>query len=333
MRRKIAFLMAASLLCVSGCSADVDSNTPGETGASVEESERVDESSSLSEGETQEETAEESSSQEETAEESSSEKETQKENSDETETEESEESGDEEAEDIFGLEGARNYDYLLEYISDYTFSADEWLDADGNLSLPFDEDDEVENNDADIRKIRYYIPEEALKAASTSDLLSICTNTMFAETVIAFDSLQYQVQYLASNCNAVDEVFARDDFAETLLEAYKAVDLMKYTGEYSEETNDKACAIITMELFLARDEVFDMMTDEMREETLEAVMEKQAMILGGDYDYSLYDNSCFFAYIAEMVSDYDWLNFEGSKWYDYISENHSEYLEYCVTIH
>lgn len=309
MRKRTFFLVAATLLCVSGCSADADINTPANTGASAEDAESVD---NLSSEESQEETV------------------------DEAETEASAVEESWETGDIFGLDGNRDYDGLLEYevYADYTFSADEWLDEDGNLSLPFDEDDEVPDNDYQIRKIRYYIPEEALKAASTADLLSICTDTMFAKDVIAFNFLHYQVQSIASKCNAVDEVFSRDDFAQTLLEVYEATDLMEYTGAYSEETNDRACAIITMELFLARDEVFDMMTDEMREETLEAVMEKQEMIRSGDYDYSLFDNSCFFAYIAEMVSgDSETLGFDGSKWYDYISENHSDYLKYCKTIH
>lgn len=308
-KRGTLSLLMLALTCVTGCSA----STAGGTEASQESSLPLEQSA-------------EDGSSESTAEAAESSEETVVSSEEADDTSPAETTTDEAVsgtEDIFGLDGGRLYNKRLEAFPDSVYSAGEWLSEDGHLSLPFDEDAETEHDDNhDFTFGRYYIPKEALEAASTEDLLSICTDTFFATVVISFERLDDQVRYLADNLNAVDAVFAREDFAEVLLQAYQE-DTLAYKKPSSEEAADRAFAVITEELFLARNEVFDQMTDEMREETLSEVMKKLEQIESGEYDYWTFEVSCFFCYAGELYNN------GNGRWYEYLEEYHPEYLEYC----
>lgn len=307
-KRDALSLFLVSLICTTGCSASITGGTEAsqEPGASLEQS--ADDESSESTAETIE-----------SAETTSV---FLKETDDDTGPDETEKAvaG---TEDIFGGDGQRLYNVRIERAPDCVYSAEEWLSDDGRLLLPFDENEATEHDgDLDFSFGRYYIPAEAIEAASTGDLLSICTDTFFAQAVVCFDKLDFQVQYLADNLNAVDAVFARADFAEVLLGAYQEDTLVLQTAD-SDEANVRACAVITEELFLARNEVFEQMTDELREKTLSEVMKKQELIESGEYDYSIYGSSCFFYYMEDLYNN------GNGKWHEYIEKNHPEYLKYC----
>lgn len=302
MKKRGTLLFLLSLICAAGCSAD----TTGGTQGSQETSASIAEHSSESTAENVESAAETTVSPV----------------NDTTPAETKTDQNTEETVDIFGLDGNRLYNTRIEAFPDCVYSAEEWLSDDGSLKLPFDEKEKTEHDDnLDFKFGRYYIPEEAIKAASTEDLLGICTDTCFAKEVICFDRFDLQVQSLANKLNAVDAVFARDDFAEVLLQAYQEDTLAPAEAAYNEETNASACAVITEELFLARNEVFDQMTDEMREKTLSEVMKKQELIESGEYDYSIYNSSCFLCYAEELHNAGD------GRWYEYLEEHHPEYLE------
>lgn len=311
-KRNTLSLLLLSLACVTGCSA----STPGGTETFQETNEPSEQSA---EDVSSESTAESIESSEESAVSTEETEDTEDTSSAETTTNEAAASMG----DIFGLDGERLYNTRVELCPDCVYSAGEWLSEDGHLVLPFDENAKTEHDDdLDYKFGRYYIPEEALKAASTEDLLSICTDTYFAMEVIAFERLDYQVTNLASNLNAVDAVFAREDFAKALLQAYQEDTLDPQEAGMQKEYKN-TYAVITEELFLARNEVFDQMTDEMREETLSEVMKKLELIESGEYYYFSYGGSCFFYYVKDLYDD------GNGKWYEYLEEHHPEYLEYC----
>ncbi|MCL1806104.1 MAG: hypothetical protein FWG31_00195 [Oscillospiraceae bacterium] len=228
----------------------------------------------------------------------------------------------------------------------YIFSEEAWF-AKGFIDFPFALHDysyreDKENFPTDELKImhgnlRYFIPQGALKKASTAELLRLVPQVQGYHYIL----YNFQGGYLLNlsrSFNAIEEMVAREDFPEVLLDVYIKEELKprlifedsKQQEEHDESLFIQENDIVLKEVLLASNNVFDRMDDEMRQRTIEAVMEK--IDIRQREEFSHYRSiSGFFAYVSEL--QYFWHGYwdeelqehvtpppPGSKWYAYIKD-------------
>lgn len=186
------------------------------------------------------------------------------------------------------------------------YQSDRWFDENGTFRYPFDQREDVSGWQSDEIIGRYHVPADALERASTYDLLQVCKDfqlSNFTAYNLPSDFLRYETNVL----NAVDELLTREDLVEILLEDYQEELYPSASGEidlYAEQR------IVFDELILADNEIFNQMTDEQRQYTLEAVFEKNQGRESGKYKSTMV--FAFGAYICEQQDE------GGSDWYEYI---------------
>lgn len=211
------------------------------------------------------------------------------------------------------------YTGYIETFPDAVYPAEEWFSQDGVLAFPFSRQ---ELNSPDLgaweRIAMFHVPQEAMDAASTGELLNIWKRIWMTRADLYNNPSDY-LGYLSASFNVTNECLRREDLAETVLAAYKSDQFMprmdtggKKNADYNVACRRQESAIILEEIILATDWAFDQMDDAMRRETLEAVEEKRRLREKGTFECSASQGG-FYTYIGEMLT-FD----HSSKWYDYI---------------
>lgn len=224
------------------------------------------------------------------------------------------------------------YLYYRDRAPEYVYSAEEWTKT-GKLDFPFDV---RERTDLKFypEQARYFVPDEALHAAPTIELLDL----MMRWPYLYVGGYQYaaeQIYMISSQFNVADEFFCRADRAQALLEMYCSVEF--YSREdvengvlSAEAAYDYADGVELVEILLARNDTFELLSEEERKRCLDEVLRKYDMIDTGNY-YTSSEDSFFFFYLREVYAygktewydpDYYVTLLQGeepveSKWYDY----------------
>lgn len=222
----------------------------------------------------------------------------------------------------------RSYQIFYEEAPDMVYDAKEWITGDV-LHYPegIAERTDLQRNQ---RFASYYVPAQALKQASTASLIKVTAAWPFASYPL-YDRPSYYIDFVREMFNAGDELWKREDLAETVLEKYEKESFLAtcpFTDSaqaktYTEEAYETDARIVLEELLLASNETFEQMDEDGKERTLKAVEEKEKK--RGDENYitgtawtNFYigstTSSAFYNYILELHEN------GGSKWYDYIKE-------------
>ena len=174
-----------------------------------------------------------------------------------------------------------------------------WLTAENELQFPFNLATEYYSSTEE-----HVVPKEALQAATTESLLRAVKQ--YSAHFARYWLYNFPSYYLmaAERFNATEELVQRVDLAKVLLAAYE------------EENLEKEDEVVLGEILLATNLVFEQTDEEMREQILAAVMEKEYMRRTGadTADHP----SGFLAYITEMKDT------DASLWYAYIMEEASD---------
>lgn len=223
----------------------------------------------------------------------------------------------------------RDYQICYEACPEAAYSAAEWLSADGRLDFPFVLEEPVPNASRDEMFARFYIPAEALKQAETKDLLQLVKRYPGSglTAFYLYNEPSHYLDYVTQTFNAVDELYGRKDFAETLLQAYAAEEMLPAQSfddkeeqtAYDKERNAGANGIMLLETMLAQDTVFEELDDGQRRQVLEEVIAKDRI---RDEDECYGRCSGFFASVKELHEAGE------SRWYDYIAESEPEWTVY-----
>lgn len=174
-----------------------------------------------------------------------------------------------------------------------------WLTAENELQFPFNLATEYYSSTEE-----HVVPKEALQAATTESLLRAVKqySAHFARYWL-YDFPSYYLM-AAERFNATEELVQRVNLAKVLLAAYE------------EENLEKEDEVVLGEILLATNLVFEQTDEEMREQILAAVMEKEYMRRTGTDTAD--HPSGFLAYITEMKET------DASLWYAYIMEEASD---------
>ncbi|MBD5157069.1 MAG: hypothetical protein HDT13_05495 [Butyrivibrio sp.] len=218
-------------------------------------------------------------------------------------------------------------DYMIKNEMTAKHSAEEWLDADGKLKLPFDPDDIKETDRNSYGETaheiiflvdgteHYYVPDEIAIKASTEELtdvfISYGYNGGFLPMVFGRNNLYRDYEHafalFLSNCNAIEESLRREDFAKLYFERYmtESENMPKrYDGGnyplYFVSAN-KTGTLNVIEVLLAQPEAYAQLTLNQREMLVRRVLEREMqgergelLAMDADSEYWTY----FFACIA-----------------------------------
>lgn len=217
--------------------------------------------------------------------------------------------------------------YYAEYVSDYDelfseamYSAEEWFNEEGKLEFPFDLQITLTDIPVEEKFAIFYIPQEAMDAASTEELFNILKRIPMTRAQI-YEHPSDFLNFLSGRFNVTNECLCREDLAETVLACYQSDMFMVKVNSDGEDASEQMSeglrqesAILLQEVILATDLAFDQMDDTMRMETIEAVEIKRRMRKQGIFECSSSSDG-FYGYIGEMM-----YRGYGSKWYDYIRD-------------
>lgn len=216
----------------------------------------------------------------------------------------------------------RGYQQYYESFSYAAYPAEEWMKT-GRLIVPFTKEDSAAKEHIGECFAMYYIPEEAMSAASTADILRVACEWPYTKYDL-YNYPSYYLRFIIDKFNGMDELFRRQDFAVALLKEYEAVGFYVTSGrtpgtsleEYKKQADVKENAIVFMEILLATNEVYDQLTHNERVMVLDAVSEKMTMRKSG---ICLADErvSGFYAYVKEN-------SLLGNKWYDFIMSGNNK---------
>lgn len=215
------------------------------------------------------------------------------------------------------------HNYMLKRDMKAKHSAEEWLDADGNLKLPFNPDDikktEMKGNLEMVSLIdgteNYYVPDEIAAKATTEALADIFLSYVYNGGYDPWVSARYNCYYeyehafallLCYGSNAFEESLRREDFAKAYLEIYMAESENmpeKYEGKnfpQYQELSNKTSALDVIEVLLAQPEAYEQLTNKQRETFVRRVLEREKQ--GGEGKLFFHDGekywTRFFACIA-----------------------------------
>ncbi len=222
----------------------------------------------------------------------------------------------------------RGYQQYYESFSYAAYSAEEWMKT-GRLEVPFTQEDSAAMEHIGERFAMYYIPQEAMAAATTADLLRVACEWPYTEYDL-YGYPSYFRKFITYNFSGIDELFQREDFASVLLKEYEAAGFYMASGrgagitaeEYEKEAAAKENAIVFMEILLASNEVYHQLNYNERLMVLDAVAEKMMMRKSG---LCLADEkvSGFFAYAKENA-------LLGNQWYEYIMGGENQTYISCL---
>lgn len=244
---------------------------------------------------------------------------------------------------IDASEYEREYLYFRDRAPGYVYSAEEWTKT-GKLDYPFDIHERTEQVSYP-KRARYYVPDEALHAAPTIELLDLMMRWPYLY-VGGYQFAAEQIYMITEWFNVADEFFGRADRAQALLEMYCSVEF--YSREdvengvlSAEAAYDYADGVELVEILLARNDTFELLSEEERKRCLDEVLRKYDMIDTGNY-YTSSEDSFFFFYLREVYAygKTEWYDPDyyvtllrgeepvGSKWYDYfVTVLHDEEFE------
>ncbi len=180
-------------------------------------------------------------------------------------------------------------------------SAEEWLDADGKLKLPFDPDD-IKGTDTNVYEgvtyeliflndgtEHYYIPDEVAAKATTEELANVFISYGYnGGSLPNISSWQMMDSYyehdfalMLSNSNFLEESLRRQDFANVYFEKYMTES--ENMPEYYEGDNyqlyfvlsNKTYTLDAIEVLLAQPESYEQLTAEQRETLVRRVLERE----------------------------------------------------------
>ena len=169
--------------------------------------------------------------------------------------------------------------------------ADEWLDSDGKLKLPFDL--EAVWNDGMTSYAYFYVPDELAVKASTGELADICLlYSPMCNMVSPTLDIEYGFEGFLKKSNALEEALRRDDFAGEFLERYMTETEnipVYYEGmgknEYSEGYN-KILMLNAIEVILSQPEAYAQLTKEQSAIFVRRVIERQKKGNQGAFFYT-----------------------------------------------
>lgn len=222
-------------------------------------------------------------------------------------------------------------DYMVKKSVANQYSAEEWLDSDGRLRLPFTPDDIKKTDTTYYQNVEYkiiyideleglsyyYIPDELVSKSSTGELADIFLSYGYHSGIIFAlasrpDSRDFEqeFEYDLAHSNALEESLRRDDFAAEYLERYMAEseNMPEYYKNMGEENfplyvsgSNKTCTLNMIEVLLAQPEACAQLTNEQRLTLVRRVIEKEKLGEQGKLFYSDDEygyRSFFFACIA-----------------------------------
>ena len=162
-------------------------------------------------------------------------------------------------EDLTEEEKNTTYGVAVTTNPELVLPAEDWITEDGTIWYPFDPADA--DCGATQLSAKCYIAKSLLKEASTENLIALIEGYGPADAY-AYESPAFYYDHISQYLNLVPELRGRDDLAETLLSLYREAGLDE-TSVWSDE-NDLA----VLEMLLARDEVYEQLTEEERSEVV-----------------------------------------------------------------
>lgn len=204
------------------------------------------------------------------------------------------------------------------------YNAAQWMNEEGELLFPYEQD--LNNNTTMEGALALlYMPDEVLFKASTEDLLKVVMDGWLetnATSISVYSTPSHYIRSCTIKNQAANELMRRRDMVTVLYEDYCNRNYLK--GEESREGRWAADKLQFDEIILASNHAFAMMDDEMKENVLNAALEKHGQVRSG-YFYTVGHTSGFFAYIVEEE-----LN-GGSDWYQYIHDNNIEAAKNAIS--
>lgn len=195
------------------------------------------------------------------------------------------------------------HDYMMEKGMTAKHLAEEWLDTDGKLRLPFDPDDikEIDKNSyaettAHERIFmvdgteHYYIPDEVAVNASTEELADVFISYgynggLVPSMLFGRESLEsiYEHNFvlLLSNSNALEESLRRNDFVKVYYEKYMTESENmpeRYDGGNNRlyfVLSNKTETLDVIEVLLAQPESYEQLTKKQRESLVRRVLKRE----------------------------------------------------------
>ena len=204
------------------------------------------------------------------------------------------------------------------------YNAAQWMNEAGELLFPYEQELNNDTKMADDLAL-LYMPDEILLKASTEDLLKVVMDGWLETNATSISVYSIPSHYIRSctiKNQAANELMRRSDMVTVLYEDYCNRNYLK--GEESREGRWAADKLQFDEIILASNHAFAMMDDEMKENVLNAALEKHGQVRSG-YFYTVGHTSGFFAYIVEEE-----LN-GGSDWYQYIHDNNIEAAKNAIS--
>lgn len=212
------------------------------------------------------------------------------------------------------------------------YPAEEWLDTEGNLILPFNPRDlessgtfdyqgtkqETTGIDESTGTVSYYIPDELAVKASTGELVDVLWSygcnvgwIMALRTPMNPILFEYEFNQNVAHSNALEESLRRDDFAGEYMKKYMAES--ENMPEYYEGMEDEDISLFisymsgcrhthTLDMFevvLAQPEAYAQLTEGQRTELVKRVIERFKLGEQGKLCISSHEyDSLFLACIA-----------------------------------
>lgn len=208
----------------------------------------------------------------------------------------------------------QKYENLLEntYGLEPYFSEENWIDSEGNLLYPYEDNSELMTGIGNILA-SLYMPKEVVKNASSEELLRIVLDGLLETNAVmpfAYNNPSDYVSYCCGINQAVNELLQRSDLVEVIYNDYcnRSYDM---PDEYAKSYEFNKLQF--EEIILGSNHAFTLMNDDMREDVLEEVIRKNAEIAVHANDIGL--TSGFFAMIEDEYSH------GNSEWYTYICDN------------
>lgn len=201
--------------------------------------------------------------------------------------------------------------YMLKKSASSRYSAEEWIDSDGGLRLPFVPDDIKQTvTSATFGEYKaldelsglecFYVPDELVAEVSTAELADVFMSYGYNSGIILAlaprpesADFEREFEYDLSHCNALEESLRRNDFAAEYLKIYMAESFPEYYegmeaenfGLYSSGAN-KTCTLNMLEVLLAQPEACEQLTDGQRLMLVKRVIEKEKLGEQGKLFYS-----------------------------------------------
>lgn len=194
------------------------------------------------------------------------------------------------------------------------FPAEEWLDSDGRLSLPFDYGDIMSAGNVTVAY--FYVPDELAVKASTEELVDI--SLLYASRCLLtsyYDIEYYAFEFMIKNCNAFEESLRREDFAEEYFERYidyvtDSESVPKYYESIEKDSfeYDKNNMLNFLDIILAQSESYGQLTKGQRVSLLREEIKTHPH--GGSYFFACITGKYYMsAEIGECTwEENPWLN-------------------------